>query len=128
MFKKILSVITLLLVAFVAWNAFTASSGVELTPEVAQVSPLASKFTKVVDDSEYLTFLGATIYSLKNINIWILLLLIPEQIMMYYAAGQIYFAFLTQRKSFKISQGKLTRISLEINFVNHVALWHLCNR
>lgn len=102
-----------------AWNAFTASSGVELTPEVAQMSPLASKFTKVVDDSEYLTFLGATIYSLKNINIWVLLLLIPEQIMMYYAAGQIYFAFLTQRKSFKISQGKLTRISLEINFVNH---------
>lgn len=119
MFKKILSFITLLLVAFVAWNAFTASSGVELTSEVAQVSPLASKFTKVVDDSEYLTFLGATIYSLKNINIWVLLLLIPEQIMMYYAAGQIYFAFLTQRKSFKISQGKLTRISLEINFVNH---------
>lgn len=38
---------------------------------------------------------------------------------MYYAAGQIYFAFLRQRKNFKISQAKLTRISLEINFVNH---------
>ena len=38
---------------------------------------------------------------------------------MYYAAGKIYFAFLQQRKGFKISQGKLTRISLEINFMNH---------
>ena len=38
---------------------------------------------------------------------------------MYYAAGQIYFAFLRQRKNFEISQAKLTRISLEINFVNH---------
>jgi uncharacterized protein (TIRG00374 family) len=38
---------------------------------------------------------------------------------MYYAAGQIYFAFLKQRKSFKMSQARLTRISLEINFVNH---------
>lgn len=38
---------------------------------------------------------------------------------MYYAAGQIYFAFLRQRKGFKISTPKLTRISLEINFVNH---------
>ena len=119
MFKKILSAITLLLVAFVAWNAFTASSGVPVTPEVIETSPIAVKFTKVIDNSEYLTFLGATIYSLKSINIWILLLLIPEQIMMYYAAGQIYFAFLRQRQSFKISQAKLTRISLEINFVNH---------
>ena len=38
---------------------------------------------------------------------------------MYYAAGQIYFAFLRQRKGFTISTPKLTRISLEINFVNH---------
>ena len=38
---------------------------------------------------------------------------------MYYAAGQIYFAFLKQRKNFKMTQAKLTRISLEINFVNH---------
>ena len=38
---------------------------------------------------------------------------------MYYAAGQIYFAFLKQRKNFKMTQARLTRISLEINFVNH---------
>ncbi len=119
MFKKILSAITLLLVALVAWNAFSASSGVVVTEELAANSPLAAQFTTVTEQTEYLTFFGATIYSLKTINIWVLLLLIPEQILMYYAAGQIYFAFLRQRKNFKISQTKLTRISLEINFVNH---------
>ena len=98
MFKKILSVATLILVAFIAYKAFSAN---------------------VVIDGQTMTMLEATWYSLKSINIWVLLLIIPEQILMYYAAGQIYFAFLRQRKSFKISQAKLTRISLEINFVNH---------
>ena len=119
MFKKILSAITLLLVVFVAWNVFTASSGVVVTEELSANYPVAVRFTTEVNQVEYLTFLGATIYSLNNINIVVLLLLIPEQILMYYAAGQIYFAFLRQRKDFKISQAKLTRISLEINFVNH---------
>ena len=93
MFKKILSVVTLLLVALIAYKAF--SGEVEI-------------------DGQTMTMLEATWYSLQRINIWIVLLIIPEQILMYYAAGQIYFAFLRQRKNFKIS-----RISLEINFVNH---------
>lgn len=119
MFKKILSAITLILVALVAWNAFTASSGIDVTAEMIENYPVATQFTVENEGVLQLTFLGATIHSLSSINIWIVLLLIPEQILMYYAAGQIYFAFLRQRKGFKISQGKLTRISLEINFVNH---------
>lgn len=98
MFKKILSVVTILLVALIAWKAF--SGPVEI-------------------DGQTMTMLEATWYSLQRINGWVLLLIIPEQILMYYAAGQIYFAFLRQRKNFKISQARLTRISLEINFVNH---------
>ena len=98
MFKKILSVVTILLVALIAWKAFSGS--VEI-------------------DGQTMTMLEATWYSLQRINGWVLLLIIPEQILMYYAAGQIYFAFLRQRKNFKISQARLTRISLEINFVNH---------
>ncbi len=98
MFKKILSVVTLLLVALIAYKAFSG------TVEI---------------DGQTMTMLEGTWYSLQRINIWIVLLIIPEQILMYYAAGQIYFAFLRQRKNFKISQAKLTRISLEINFVNH---------
>ena len=119
MLKKILSVITLVLVVFIAWKAFASSAGVAVTEELSANYPFATQFTTEVEGEKYLTFLGATIYALKNINIWILLLLIPEQILMYYAAGQIYFAFLQQRKGFKLSQAKLTRISLEINFVNH---------
>ena len=119
MFKKILSVVTLALVALIAWKAFTASSGVRLTKQIMDEYPIASQFKTEADGEIYLTFLGETIYSLSNINIFVLLLLVPEQIMMYYAAGQIYFAFLRQRKGFKISQARLTRISLEINFVNH---------
>jgi len=98
MVKKVLSIITLALVAFIGYQAFTGE--VELN---GQMMPMWD----------------ALVYSFQHLNPWILLILIPEQILMYYAAGQIYFAFLKQRKNFKMTQMKLTRISLEINFVNH---------
>ncbi len=98
MFKKILSAVTLVLIAVIAYKAFSAPAP---------------------GDMAGMTMLEATWASLKDMNGWVLLLLIPEQLFMYYAAGKIYFAFLQQRKGFKISQGKLTRISLEINFMNH---------
>ena len=72
MFKKILSVVTILLVALIAWKAF--SGNVEI-------------------DGQTMTMLEATWYSLQRVNIWVLLLIIPE--------------------------ARLTRISFEINFVNH---------
>lgn len=98
MFKKILSVVTLLLVAFIAYETFSSAT---------------------VYEGETITMFEATLRSLEYMNPWFLVLLIPEQIMMYYSAGQMYFAFFRQRKSFHISRAKLTRISLEINFVNH---------
>lgn len=98
MFKKILSAVTLVLVVFIGYKAFSS---------------------EVVIDGQQMTMLAATLQAFGQLNIWVLMLLIPEQILMYYAAGQIYFAFLRQRKNFKISQAKLTRISLEINFMNH---------
>ena len=97
-FKKILSVITLVLVGVIAYGAFTSET---------------------VIDGQNMTMIQATWEAFRSMNIWVLLILIPEQVLMYYAAGQIYFAFLRQRKGFKISTPKLTRISLEINFVNH---------
>ena len=98
MFKKILSAVTLVLIAIIAYKAFSAPAPGDMTG---------------------MTMFEATLASFKDMNGWVLLLLIPEQLFMYYAAGKIYFAFLQQRKGFKISQGKLTRISLEINFMNH---------
>ena len=63
MFKKILSVVTLLLVALIAYKAFSG------TVEI---------------DGQTMTMLDGTWYSLQHINIWIVLLIIPEQILMYY--------------------------------------------
>ena len=98
MFKKILSVITIVLVAVIAYAAFTE---------------------QVEIDGVTMTMWDATIQAFTNLNVWVLLLIIPEQIFMYFAAGQIYFAFLRARQGIKITQRKLMRVSLEINFVNH---------
>lgn len=133
MFKKIVSVVTVLLVIFVAYNVLSASSGLVVNNDGRVVDGEkieefwgAETFSRNVDedkdgitDSRQLTFLGATLFAWQEMNVPVLFALIPEQIAMYYAAGQIYFAFLKQKKNFKVSKAKLTRISLEINFVNH---------
>ena len=98
MFKKILSVITIVLVVVIAYAAFTET---------------------VMIDGITMTMGEATLKAFQELNVWVLLLLVPEQIFMYYCAGQIYFAFLKARQGIQISKGKLMRVSLEINFVNH---------
>ena len=58
---------------------------------------------------------------LGSVNIWILLLLIPGQMLVYYAAGEIIFSYLSAKKSIEhISGGELMKMSLEMNFVNHI--------
>ena len=118
MFKKILSVVTIVLVVLIGWSAFTSPAGtncenIEEAREQAECYQMREKY------GEGTTMWEVTVQAFKDINIWVLLLLIPEQIFMYYAAGQVYFSFLRRRQGLKISQGLLTRISLEINFVNH---------
>lgn len=56
---------------------------------------------------------------LAETNIFVLLLLIPEQLYMYFACGQIFFSYLQKkfRKKFAVSERML--ISTELNFVNH---------
>jgi uncharacterized protein (TIRG00374 family) len=89
MFKKILSVATLVLVAVIIFAA---------RDEVIEA-----------------------FHHMGEMNIWILLFLIPAQLVMYYAAGQIYFSYIrSSKKAKKMSTWKLMRISLELNFVNHV--------
>ncbi len=122
-FKKILSVITLVLVAVVAYKAFSSEVSVKCIDGkdsgIYENCATSAEVDSDGDKSVSTTMINLTWQSLKEINIFVLLLLVPEQILMYYAAGQIYFAFLRQRKNFNISTPKLTRISLEINFVNH---------
>ena len=64
--------------------------------------------------------LASAVDYLANTNILIILLLIPEQLLMYYSAGQMFFSFMAAKKDAKkISNWQLMRISLELNFVNH---------
>lgn len=59
-------------------------------------------------------------YHLSEANIFVLLLLIPEQLFMYYACGQIFFSYLRNRQNVrKFTNGEILRISTELNFVNH---------
>lgn len=61
-----------------------------------------------------------TFNHLHEANIFVLLLLIPEQLFMYFACGQIFFSYLKSRHDVKeISNGEILRISTELNFVTH---------
>ena len=57
---------------------------------------------------------------LGRVNLWILALLIPLQFMTYFAAGEMMFSYLRQKKLIKhISPLQQARMALEMNFVNH---------
>lgn len=58
---------------------------------------------------------------LGQVNIWILLLMIPGQILVYFAAGEMMFSYLRAKGSIDHIPGpRLVRMALEMNFVNHV--------
>ena len=53
-----------------------------------------------------------TFNHLREANIFVLLLLVPEQLFMYYACGQIFFSYLKNRKNIKeFSNKEILRIS-----------------
>jgi uncharacterized protein (TIRG00374 family) len=57
---------------------------------------------------------------LGRVNLWILALLIPLQFMTYFAAGEMMFSYLRQKKLIKhIAPLEQARMALEMNFVNH---------
>jgi uncharacterized protein (TIRG00374 family) len=58
---------------------------------------------------------------LDSINLWILVLLIPVQFFSYYATGGMIFSYLRSKGDLKdMKHGSMTRLALELNFVNHV--------
>lgn len=58
---------------------------------------------------------------LESVNIWILLLIIPGQLLVYYVGGEMMFSYLRAKKSIdKVSSFSLVRMALEMNFVNHI--------
>lgn len=59
-----------------------------------------------------------TFQNLNHANVFVLLLLVPEQLFMYYSCGQIFFSYL-ERKLKKVFRKKdKLIISTELNFVN----------
>lgn len=58
---------------------------------------------------------------LEQVNLWVLLLLIPGQLLVYYAGGEMMFSYLRSKRSIDtLAPLTLARMSLEMNFVNHV--------
>ncbi|MBO4276361.1 flippase-like domain-containing protein [Candidatus Saccharibacteria bacterium] len=61
-----------------------------------------------------------TFHHLGETNIFVLLLLVPEQLFMYYACGQIFFSYLKNQKNVReFKPTEILLISTELNFVNH---------
>ncbi|MEO5690920.1 MAG: lysylphosphatidylglycerol synthase transmembrane domain-containing protein [Candidatus Saccharimonadales bacterium] len=57
---------------------------------------------------------------LGQVNLWILLLLLPAQAISYYAAGAMVFSYLKEKFDLTVPRAESARIALELNFVNHI--------
>jgi putative heme transporter len=58
---------------------------------------------------------------LGTVNLWVLALMIPLQVFSYYATGSMIFSYLRQKGNLKkTTHWQMTRMALELNFVNHV--------
>ena len=59
-----------------------------------------------------------TFANLNQANIFVLILLLPEQLFMYYACGQIFFSYLEKKFKKVFDKKEKLKISTELNFVN----------
>lgn len=58
---------------------------------------------------------------LSKVDLWILSLIIPFQFISYFATGEMIFSYLRAKGNIRdLSVLKVTRMALELNFVNHV--------
>jgi len=58
---------------------------------------------------------------LGQVDLWILLLLVPVQFLSYYATGGMIFSYLRAKGNLEdMSHWSMTRLALELNFVNHI--------
>lgn len=57
---------------------------------------------------------------LGQVNLWILLLLLPMQAISYFASGEMVFSYLRERYNLRVQYQEAAKIALELNFVNHI--------
>lgn len=56
-----------------------------------------------------------------TVDLWILLMLIPVQLLSYYATGSMIFSYLRSKGNLEnMSRWSMARLALELNFVNHI--------
>ena len=79
-----------------------------------------------------LIFLGVVLYEarhsiekawglLGDVNVWILAIVVPIVMLSYFAVGEMIFSYLRQKRLINhVNPLTLMRISLELNFVNHI--------
>ena len=60
-----------------------------------------------------------TFANLNQANVFVILLVVPEQLFMYYTCGQIFFSYLTRKYHKFFPRKEKLLISTELNFVNH---------
>ena len=57
---------------------------------------------------------------LSTVNLWVLSLIVPAQVLVYFVAGEMMFCYLRDKKAIKhIRIWTQARMALEMNFVNH---------
>ncbi|HUC96736.1 MAG TPA: lysylphosphatidylglycerol synthase transmembrane domain-containing protein [Candidatus Saccharimonadales bacterium] len=58
---------------------------------------------------------------LGTVNLWIFVLMVPVQFLSYYSVGEVMFSYLRAKGELnKMTRWGMTRVALELNFVNHV--------
>ncbi|NTW62432.1 hypothetical protein HGB25_03450, partial [Candidatus Saccharibacteria bacterium] len=56
-----------------------------------------------------------------RVNLWLFLLLIPIQFLSYFSVGEVMFSYLRSKGDLAhVSKWRMTRVALELNFVNHI--------
>ena len=59
--------------------------------------------------------------AVKSANLWILVAILPVQVLSYYAVGEVIFSYLRSKGDLKnTSRWGATRMAFELNFVNHI--------
>ena len=57
---------------------------------------------------------------LLSVKLQLIVLLIPLQLLSYYAVGAMIFSYIQQKEKMKASKIDLAKMALELNFVNHI--------
>lgn len=58
---------------------------------------------------------------LGKVNLWIFSLMVPVQLFSYYSVGEVMFSYLRSKGELeRMSRWGMTRVALELNFVNHI--------